>query len=110
MLDSLILNKMIPPVIAVTPSGKSGWWVNSTEKFESAVINELIPYIDSTYKTLANRDSRMVFGYSMGGFGALRYGLVYPDLFSACAVLSPALYNGAPGLLGPPLITSYGIP
>jgi len=96
VLDSLIANKIIPPVIAITPSGKRGWWVNSTERFESAVINELVPLIDSTYKTLANRNSRMLFGYSMGGFGALRYGLVYSDLFSACAVLSPALYNEAP--------------
>jgi enterochelin esterase-like enzyme len=70
--------------------------VNSTERFESAVIDELIPLIDSTYKTFPKRESRMVFGYSMGGFGALRYGLVYSDLFSSCALLSPALYNEAP--------------
>ncbi len=96
VLDSLISNKKIPPVIAVTPSGARGWWVNSSDKYESAVINELIPHIDSTCKTIKSRESRMVFGYSMGGFGALRYGLVYSDLFSACAIFSPALYSEAP--------------
>ena len=98
VLDSLITNKIIPPIIAVTPSGKRGWWVNSSEPFEFAVINELIPLIDSTYKTLANRESRMISGYSMGGYGALRYALAYPELFSACALLSPALYDEAPPL------------
>ena len=96
ILDSLINNKVIPPVIAVTPSGKRGWWVNTLERFESAVINELLPEIDSLYNTVSSREGRMIAGYSMGGFGALRYGLVYSDLFSACAIFSPALYNEEP--------------
>jgi enterochelin esterase-like enzyme len=96
ILDSLINNKIIPPVIAVTPSGKRSWWVNTSERFESAAINELIPEIDSLYNTVSSRDGRMIAGYSMGGFGALRYGLVYPDLFRACAIFSPALYNEEP--------------
>jgi len=83
VLDSLINNKLISPVIAVTPSGKKSWWVNSSEQFESAVIKELIPLIDSIYKTKATRENRMISGYSMGGFGALRYALVYSDLFSS---------------------------
>jgi enterochelin esterase-like enzyme len=96
ILDSLIENKIIPPVIAVTPSGKKGWWVNTLEPFESAIVNELIPEIDSLYKTISAREGRMIAGYSMGGFGALRYGLVYSDLFSGCAIFSPALYNEEP--------------
>jgi enterochelin esterase-like enzyme len=96
ILDSLINNKIIDPIIAVTPSGKRGWWVNTVERFESAIINELIPEIDSIYSTVSSREGRMIVGYSMGGFGALRYGLVYSDLFRACAIFSPALYNEEP--------------
>jgi len=96
ILDSLINNKIIDPIIAVTPSGKRGWWINTLERFESAVINELIPEIDSLYSSVSSREGRMIAGYSMGGFGALRYGLVYSELFSACVVFSPALYNEEP--------------
>jgi enterochelin esterase-like enzyme len=94
-VDSLIADKKIKPVILVIPEGKRGWWVNSDEKYEDAVIKELIPMIDSAYYT-SGRDGRKVAGYSMGGFGALRYGLVYSGLFSGAAVLSPALYNEEP--------------
>ncbi|MEO8399096.1 MAG: alpha/beta hydrolase-fold protein [Ignavibacteriaceae bacterium] len=96
ILDSLIWIGKIPPVIAVTPSGERGWWVNTLEHFESAVINELIPLIDSSYNTIRNRDGKMIAGFSMGGYGALRYALVYPNLFSSCAIFSPALYNEEP--------------
>ncbi len=96
VVDSLIKFGKIEPVILVTPTGERGWWVNSTEKFESAIINELIPEIDGKYFTVASRGGRMIAGYSMGGFGALRYGLVYSELFCACAIFSPALYNEEP--------------
>ncbi|MEW6194489.1 MAG: alpha/beta hydrolase-fold protein [Bacteroidota bacterium] len=96
VVDSLVKAGKIEPLILVTPTGERGWWVNSTEKFESAVINELIPEIDAKYFTTASRKGRMIAGYSMGGFGALRYGLVYSELFSACAIFSPALYNEEP--------------
>ena len=95
-VDSLIKSGKIEPVILVSPTGEKGWWVNSTERFESAVINELIPEIDGKYYTVASREGRIIAGYSMGGFGALRYGLVYSELFCACAIFSPALYNEEP--------------
>ncbi len=96
VIDSLIKNKKIPPIIAVTPSGKRSWWVNTLENFESAVIKELIPAIDSSFNTINSRNGRFIAGFSMGGYGALRYALAYPELFSACAIFSPALYNIAP--------------
>ena len=50
---------------------------------ETTVIKELIPYIDKNYRTIASRDGRAVQGMSMGGFGAMRLALKYPDLFSS---------------------------
>jgi S-formylglutathione hydrolase FrmB len=98
VLDSMIAAGLIPPMIAVGPSGDSSWWVDTLEPFETAVISELIPYIDANYSTITDRSGRAVAGYSMGGFGALRYALVYPELFGAAIVLSPALYDGDPPL------------
>ena len=50
---------------------------------ETTVIKELIPYIDRHYRTIASRDGRSIQGMSMGGFGCMRLGLKYPDLFSS---------------------------
>ena len=45
---------------------------------------------------MANRTGRGIAGYSMGGYGALRYSLAHPDLFGASIVLSPAVYVPIP--------------
>lgn len=50
---------------------------------ETTIIKELIPYIDKNYRTIASRDKRSIQGMSMGGFGAMRLGLKYPELFSS---------------------------
>ncbi|TGV01644.1 alpha/beta hydrolase [Flavivirga rizhaonensis] len=49
---------------------------------ESSFIKELIPHIDSTYRTIPDRMARGLQGYSMGGRAAARYIFKYPDLFS----------------------------
>jgi S-formylglutathione hydrolase FrmB len=50
---------------------------------ETTVIKELIPHIDKNYRTIPSRDGRALQGMSMGGFGAMRLALKYPDLFSS---------------------------
>jgi putative tributyrin esterase len=51
----------------------------------------LIPEIEKKYRTLSNRDERAVAGLSMGGFGALKFGLKYPDKFVLAGSFSGAL-------------------
>lgn len=69
------------------------YYVNSevTGNWEDYVINEVIQYVDSTYRTLANKDSRGICGFSMGGFGALHLGMEHPDVFGAVLSMSPGL-------------------
>lgn len=77
----------LPPMILVYASG--GSQTNYCDSYdgkymgETTVIKELIPYIDRTYRTIASRDGRAIQGMSMGGFGAMRLALKYPDLFSS---------------------------
>jgi hypothetical protein len=52
--------------------------------------------VDTTYRTAAHRGARLVGGYSMGGYGALRYALAHQDLFANALVLSPAVYDPLP--------------
>ena len=105
-LDRMIANKEIPPVIAVLPDApynkQSSYYVDSAyagsegvprgEKVETALTRDLIAHIDATYRTIATREGRMIGGFSMGGWGAMRYALAHPDLYRAAIVLSPAVY------------------
>ena len=57
----------------------------ATGRYETHVLDELVPWVDRTYRTLASRDHRGVAGKSSGGFGALRLGMLHPDVFGAVA-------------------------
>jgi len=52
---------------------------------------ELVPWVEARYRTGATRQARFVTGISMGGFGAVRWGLAHPELFAAVGTLSPAV-------------------
>ena len=96
VLDALIEKRVIPPVIAIAPASGSSWWVDSDEPFETAFLEDLVPHIDATYRTIDNREGRAIAGFSMGGYGALRYALAHPEVFGAAAILSPSLYDQQP--------------
>jgi len=81
--------------IIVTPEGQNGWYSDSpvvrNANFESYIIKELIPEIDAKYRTLARRESRVIAGLSMGGYGALKFGVKYPEIFVLAGSFSGAL-------------------
>jgi enterochelin esterase-like enzyme len=54
------------------------------------VIKELIPMVDATYRTQADRDHRAIAGLSMGGGQALKIGLTHLDMFSVVGAFSGA--------------------
>ena len=96
VLDELIQAGTIPPMIAVAPASGYSWWVDTLEPFETATTEDLITHVDKTYRTIEGREGRAVAGFSMGGYGALRYALAHPEVFGAATVLSPALYDQQP--------------
>jgi len=54
-------------------------------------ISEFIPFIDSTYRTRADKQYRGIAGLSMGGYGALHTAMRNTDLFAACAAFSSGI-------------------
>jgi enterochelin esterase-like enzyme len=58
--------------------------------FEDVVLKDLIPMIDSSYRTIAARDHRAIAGLSMGAGQAMRIGLTHLDTFSAIGAFSGA--------------------
>lgn len=61
----------------------------TTGDFERFISHDLIEYIDAHYRTVPVRSSRGLVGHSMGGYGASRIGMKYPDVFGALYIMSP---------------------
>lgn len=80
--------------IIVTPEGADGWYIDSPlashENYESYIVKELIPEIDAKFRTKADRNDRVIAGLSMGGYGALKFGLKYPEMFTLVGSFSGA--------------------
>jgi putative tributyrin esterase len=81
--------------IIVTPEGGDGWYTDSatasSDRYETYITDELIPEVDKKFRTAANRDNRVIAGLSMGGYGALKFGLKYPEKFILAGSFSGAL-------------------
>jgi putative tributyrin esterase len=81
-------------LVIVTPEAQDGWYTDSAtdehEKFESFLVNELIPDVEKRFRVIPERRARAIAGYSMGGYGALKFGLKYPQLFAFAGSLSGA--------------------
>jgi S-formylglutathione hydrolase FrmB len=79
-------------VIVVTPDGgpNGGYrdWYDGSEQWETYHIDRLIPYVDSHFRTIADRAHRAIAGFSIGGYGATHYAARHPDLFTAVGSFS----------------------
>lgn len=80
-------------VIIVMPDGGFNSWyfdspLNKSSMRESFIIEELIPYIDKRYKTVADRSARAITGLSMGGHGALYLAIRHQDIFAFAGSMS----------------------
>lgn len=82
-------------LVVVVPEGRDGWYTDSAtvpaDKFETYLVEELLPDVERRFRTIARREARAVAGLSMGGYGALKFGLKHPDKFALAASMSGAL-------------------
>ena len=93
---SSLINEMedagnISKMIYVMPQGFRTYYVNrhtGTYDYMDMFVQELVPHIDKTLRTVADRDHRAVVGYSMGGYGAMILPSKHPELFSVSVPLS----------------------
>ena len=101
MIQDLRDQKRIGEFLIVAPDGGRSFYINSRDgkvRYEDFFIREFLPYIESHYRVRAERKSRGVTGVSMGGYGALRFALRYPNLFVAVSAHSPALIEKLPNI------------
>lgn len=111
-LDRLILTGELPPFILVQPDGslhlpniygargldgrvgiKGSLYTDSpfSGNFATYIFEEVLRYVDQHYRTIGDRSGRYLMGGSMGGYGALLGGILYPDRFRAIVALSPSI-------------------
>ncbi len=128
--DKSVAAGEIAPMIFILPEAFRTYYVNDYKGsflYQDMFVKELVPYIDSLFRTIADRQHRAVMGYSMGGFGALNLHLKHPDVFGTAVPLSISVRTdeqyrtedasgwddqwgrlfGEPGLKGADRITEY---
>jgi S-formylglutathione hydrolase FrmB len=115
MLEQLWEDAKIGRFIVATPDAWNTYYVNARgdkEAYEDFLIREFVPAIESRYRALGVREGRALGGFSMGGYGALRFAFKYPEMFAAVAVHSAALdENRTTGIASDGgLLRAFGIP
>lgn len=89
--DQAIRDRKVPPFLVVFVNGLSMGmyvdWSNGKAPMETIIVHELRSYIDANWRTLATREGRLLDGFSMGGYGAARFGFLYPELFRTVSMM-----------------------
>ena len=97
VLHEGILAGKLPEMIMVFPNGgRSTMYQDSGDgRFmaETMMTQELIPHIDTTYRTIADRKARCIEGFSMGGRGSTHLAMRFPELFASLFNQSGNVYH-----------------
>jgi len=97
-IEELILAKKIPEFIMVHPRGDNSFYCNHIDgsmRYEDLVAQELIQHMETRYRARKGRQNRAIAGTSMGGYGALKIAMKYPDRYAAVVGQSPIIFPGA---------------
>jgi enterochelin esterase-like enzyme len=113
ILDNLYADNKLAPMIVVLPNGRAmpddraegnifdADKIKAFETFESDLLNDLIPFVESRYPVLTGSENRAIAGLSMGGGQSLNIGLNNPHHFVWVGAFSPAPNTRAPEMLVP---------
>lgn len=99
IMDNLIAEGKIKPFIIVMTYGMTNHikfgGINKFDinEFQTVLVDELIPYVDANFRTIANHSNRAMAGLSMGGMETRLITLNKPEVFSHYALLSGGTYK-----------------
>lgn len=94
LMDSAIKAGHLRPTILVLPNSMTkyygSFYTNSTVagNWADFIGIDVVAYVDKNYRTIKDRNSRGLFGHSMGGNGALKMAMLFADKFSAVYAMS----------------------
>lgn len=92
--DQLITEKKIQPLIIIMPFEESWHFGPEGSEFGTALLEDVIPFIDKQYRTDSARSARAIGGLSRGGNWAVYLGFSHPEVFSAIGAHSSPLFYG----------------
>lgn len=92
VLDHLIANKTIPPLIAVftEPADRQEEYTRNP-KWRAFIADEVVPAVDTRFRTFPTPDHRVILGSSLAAYGAVDLAVAKPSLFGLCAVMAPPI-------------------
>jgi enterochelin esterase-like enzyme len=107
IFDNLLAQGKIKPMVVVMPLGYGdmsflrthGVWDDptaidrNTNLFTQALLDEIMPQVESTYNVSRKREDRAITGLSMGGLESLSIGLTHPDKFAWVGGFSAAVHQ-----------------
>lgn len=94
LVEEGILADKWPPILLILPNQPEPLFTKSDGgpgSYEQEMIDGLVPFIDKTYRTITEPQSRAIAGISRGGVWALEIGLHNPDVFNTVVAISPSL-------------------
>ena len=97
--DRLIEEAKIPPLLIVSPTGDYSFYVNKFDgsaPYEDYVVTEVREFVESSYPVRTDPLGRAIGGISMGGFGAMKIGMKFVDLYSSVSAHTPYLVRSIP--------------
>lgn len=96
-IEEMILAKKLPEFIMVHPRGDNGFYCNyadGSKRYEDLITQELESYMEVHYRARKGRENRAIGGTSMGGYGALKIAMKYPDRYASVVGNSPIIFVG----------------
>ncbi len=94
-VEKLMVEGTIPEMVLVFPDGGKSFYTNYLDKsadYEDFIVEDVPAHIESQFRVIAERESRALAGTSMGGYGALKIAMRFPDRYVAVAAHSPIVF------------------
>jgi S-formylglutathione hydrolase FrmB len=98
-LQDLRSDHKVGDFLVVAPDAWDTFYINSSDgktRYSDFFLREFMPYIERAYRVRPGRASRGITGFSMGGYGALRFAFGHPELFGSVSAHSAALMREPP--------------
>ena len=98
VMDSCINAEIVKPMIVIMPQAFNSFYLNyfifEAVPYEDFLVNEFVPYIESTYRVKTEKNNTSIAGNSMGGFGSTYLAFKYNQKFGSSYSMGGALLEG----------------
>ncbi len=109
-LDDAIAKGWMPPVIAVTVDVREGVLMLNSPVFGNwadLLIDEVVPFIDREYRTIASPEGRALMGHSTGGYAAMLLPLLHPGIWSAVGLNDASVWGACDVAWRPRVVSDF---